>query len=75
MSSIISIRVNEAEADILKKAAHFYGCSISSLLKRLAIEKIEDDFDLAMIKEYEEAKKRGNIEYRPIEELFEELEI
>lgn len=75
MSSIVSVRMNKKEADILQQAASFYGCAVSSLLKKLALEKLEDDFDLVMIAKYEDAKKAGTVETKPIETLFNELNI
>lgn len=38
MSSVVSVRMNDSEAEILNNAAAFYGCAVSSLLKKLAIE-------------------------------------
>lgn len=73
MSSVVSVRMNKNEAEILTNAAAFYGCAVSSLLKKLAIEKLEDDFDLALIQEYEENKRKGRVQTKPIEDLFDEL--
>ena len=75
MSSVISVRINEKEAEILNQAAAIYGCAVSSLLKRLALEKLEDEYDMQVIKKYEEEKRRGNVKTYPIEELFEELDV
>ena len=44
MSSVISVRINEKESEILNQAAAIYGCAVSSLLKRLALEKLEDEY-------------------------------
>lgn len=73
MSSVVSVRMNDNEAEILNNAAAFYGCAVSSLLKKLAIEKLEDEYDLSIIRDYEEDKKRGLVKTKPIEELFDEL--
>lgn len=53
MSSIVSVRINKGEEEILNQAAALYGCGVSSLLKRLALEMLEDDFDLSVVKAYE----------------------
>lgn len=50
MSSVISVRINEKESEILNQAAAIYGCAVSSLLKRLALEKLEDEYDMQVIK-------------------------
>ena len=75
MSSVISVRINEKESEILNQAAAIYGCAVSSLLKRLAFEKLEDEYDMQVIKKYEEEKRRGKVKTYPIEELFEELDV
>jgi len=75
MSSVISVRINEKEAEILNQAAAIYGCAVSSLLKRLALEKLEDEYDMQVIKKYEEEKRKGKVKIYPIEELFEELDV
>ncbi len=75
MSSIVSVRINKGEEEILNQAAALYGCGVSSLLKRLALEKLEDDFDLSVVKAYEKEKKAGKLKTYPIETLFKELDI
>ncbi len=42
MSAIISVRVSDSEQELLNKAAAIYGCGVSSLMKRLVFEKLED---------------------------------
>ena len=75
MSSVISVRINEKEAEILNQAAAIYGCAVSSLLKRLALEKLEDEYDMQVIKKYEEERRKGKVKIYPIKELFEELDV
>ena len=75
MSSVISVRINEKESEILNQAAAIYGCAVSSLLKRLALEKLEDEYDMQVIKKYEEEKRKGKVKTYPIKELFEELDV
>ncbi|MGI6075239.1 MAG: type II toxin-antitoxin system RelB family antitoxin [Pyramidobacter sp.] len=70
MSSIISVRVNEDEAKLFQRAASLYGCGVSSLLKKFAIERLEDEFDLAAVKEYERDKQAGTLETEPAEDYF-----
>lgn len=73
MSTVVSVRMNENEAVLLNKAAAFYGCGVSSLLKKLAIAKLEDEYDLAIIREYEAERQKGTVKTRPAEEFFSEL--
>ena len=36
---------------------------------------LEDEYDMQVIKKYEEEKRRGKVKTYPIEELFEELDV
>ena len=71
--SIISVRVNDDEMAILKEASKLYDCGMSSMIKRLTFEKLEDEFDMKIISDYESAKAKGTLETRPIEVLCKEL--
>lgn len=75
MSNIISVRVNETEKEILKKASTVYGCAISSLMKKLVFEKLEEEYDLRAIEEYEKEKADGTLELFDFDETVEELKI
>lgn len=75
MSSIISVRVSDSEQELLNKASALYGCGVSSLMKRLAFEKLEDEFDLSVIEEYERKKEAGSLKTRPVGELWKELDL
>lgn len=71
--SLISVRVNEAEREILEKAASIYGCGLSSMMKMLVFEKLEEEYDLKIVEDYERKKAKGEISFRPIDELWKEL--
>lgn len=73
MSSVISVRVSDAELELLNKAASIYGCEVSSLMKRLVFEKLEDEYDLHKIEKYE--GKNGTFKTRPASELWVELDL
>lgn len=73
MSAVISVRVSDAEQELLNKASSVYGCGVSSLMKRLVFEKLEDEYDLKMIEEYERKKEEGILKTRPASELWAEL--
>ena len=73
MSAVISVRVSDAEQELLNKASSVYGCGVSSLMKRLVFEKLEDEYDLKMIEEYERKKGEGTLKTRPARELWAEL--
>ena len=72
-TSTISLRVNEEEKGVLENAAKLYGCGLSSIIKKLVFEKLEDDHDWKIVEEHEKEKANGTLETRPIEELWKEI--
>lgn len=48
----ISLRLNEVDTNLFKKYAEMNGITVSELVRRSVIERIEDEYDL---KAYEEA--------------------
>lgn len=73
MSAVISVRVNDKEKEMLKKASEVYGCAVSTLMKNLAFEKLRDEYDLQVVAEYEKQKNDGTLKTRPVDELWKEL--
>jgi len=75
MNDTVTIRFNEEEKKLFLNTAKLYNCSVSSMIKRLAIEKIEDEMDLNAIKNYEKSKKDGTLKTRSINKLWSELNL
>ena len=73
MSSVISVRVNDREKEMLKKAALVHGCATSSLMKKIVFEKLEDEYDLQVIAEYEMNKADGTLEVFDFDDVVKEL--
>lgn len=48
----ITMRVNEKERELIKQFAELNGLNVSEYIRKVVMEKIEDEFD---IKAYEEA--------------------
>ena len=71
--SVISIRLNEEEKSILNELSKVYDTSISSMIKKLAFEKLEDNFDLELVTRYE--KQNQIFELSDIEELSHQVGI
>ena len=44
--STLTIRLNEEEKTIFQNVAELYGGKLSTTIKRLALEKLEDEYDL-----------------------------
>ncbi|MBQ1238918.1 MAG: CopG family transcriptional regulator [Ruminococcus sp.] len=70
----ISLRLNTADSELVKAYAEMNGISVSELLRRSVMERIEDEFDL---KAYEEAmaEYRKNPVTYSLEEVIEELDL
>lgn len=60
--STITIRLNSEEQNTFNEYAKLHGIPLSTLFKQSLEERIEDEFDMKMIKEYEEDVKNGNVE-------------
>ena len=73
--SVISIRMNDEEKQVLEEAARFYHCNLSTLIKRLTFEKLEDEYDMKVAEEYIKEKEAGTLETRPVQELCKETGI
>lgn len=68
----ISLRLNEQDTELIKRYAEFNKVSVSELIRRVVLEKIEDEYDL---KEYEKAlaEYRNNPTIYTLDEVEAEL--
>lgn len=73
MADTVTIRLNKQERVLFENSAKLYNCSTSAMIKKFAIEKLEDEIDYRAIKKFEEDSKDGKIKLRPIEELWKEM--
>ena len=74
MSLKINVRFNENEINALKKIADTHGVGLSTMIKTLALEKLSDDYDIKVIKEYEESKKNKKIELVDHDDAWKEID-
>lgn len=70
-----SIRLTDQERDLADSYARLHSMTLSEAFKTALFEKIEDEYDIAVFDEayaeYEESGKKS----RPIEDLWEELDL
>ncbi len=71
--STISLRVPEEELNIFKTYAKHNNVTLSEIIRTTLIERIEDEYDLAVFEKYETERQSGTLKTRPINELWEEL--
>ena len=70
-----SIRLSEEERNLASSYAKMHSMSVGEAFKRALFEKIEDEYDIAVAEEaYREYLESGE-ESRPIEELWQELDL
>ena len=71
----LSIRLTEEERKLVDSYAKIHSISVGEAFKKALFEKIEEEFDIAVADEaYNEYVKSGK-KSRPIEELWDELEL
>lgn len=73
--SVISVRFNSEEENVIKNYAKSKGFSISQLIKETLMEKIEEEYDLEVCKEYLKAKEEGTLVTIPFEEAIKEWDL
>ena len=70
-----SIRLTEQEKKIADSYARLHSMSLGEAFKQALFEKIEEEYDIAIFEEaYSDYQKDGQ-KSRPIEELWQELDI
>ena len=70
-----SIRLTEQEKNIANSYARLHSISLGEAFKQALFEKIEDEYDIAVYEEaYKEYQNRGK-KSRPINELWQELDL
>ncbi|WP_338950322.1 type II toxin-antitoxin system RelB family antitoxin [Fusobacterium nucleatum] len=73
--SVVSIRFNDDEEEILKNYVKSKGLNLSQYIKNLIFEKIEEEYDLKSVQEYLKAKSEGTLNLIPFEEAIKEWDI
>jgi hypothetical protein len=69
----VSLRVSVEEKAWMESYAKVQGISLSDAIKAAFFEKLEDEYDLKIIREYEAEKAKGNMEYYTHAEMKERL--
>jgi len=69
----VSLRVTEEEKNWMEGYAKVKGISLSEALKEAFFDKLDDEYDLKAIREYEEEKSKGSIKYYSLDEVKQRL--
>lgn len=68
--AVFTMRIPDGQLEAMKRFAEFHGKPLAEMLRDLMIEKMEDEYDLKVIEEYEQ---RANAETYTLEEVAQEL--
>lgn len=69
----ISLRLSEEEKKLMENYANWLGVSLSEAIKAVFFEKLEEEYDLRIIAEYEAAEKEGKIAYKTFTQVVNDL--
>ena len=73
--SVVSIRFNDEEEEIVKNYVKSKGTNLSQYIKNIIFEKIEEEYDLKLVQEYLKEKSEGTLNLKPFEEAVKEWEL
>ena len=73
--SVVSIRFNDEEEEIVKNYVKSKGTDLSQYIKNIIFEKIEEEYDLKLVQEYLKAKSEETLNLIPFEEAVKEWDI
>ena len=73
--SVVSIRFNDDEEEILKNYVKSKGLNLSQYIKNTIFEKIEEEYDLKSVQKYLKAKSEGTLNLIPFEEAIKEWDL
>lgn len=70
----ISLRLNEADADVIRKYAEMHSLSVSDLIRQTVMERIENELDLTAYNKAMDAYRSNPVTYS-LDEVEKELGI
>ena len=70
---MLSLRLEKEDEQLIRDYARFYGMTVSEFLRKAAIERIEDEYDLNALQEYERKKQNGELELYSHDEAWSKL--
>lgn len=73
--TLINIRFNKEQLKVINELQKVYNMPVSTMLKQIIFEKIEDDFDISVANEAYKEYVDSGYQSRPIEELWKELNL
>jgi hypothetical protein len=71
----VTMRVTEDEKKWMENYAQVLGVNLSDAIKNTFFEKLEDEYDLKIVREHEKRKAEGLVKYYSLTEAKKELGI
>ena len=72
MGSTVTIRLNDEEKRIFMEYSKMYKGGLSTMIKQLALEKLQEEYDLQLAAEFERRLTDGTVTVRPYDRLRQE---
>ena len=69
----ISLRVTDKEKKTMENYANFHGITLSDAIKDVFFQKLEDEYDLKTIAEFEIAEKHNEVGYKTFDQVIDDL--
>ena len=74
MGKVLNLHFTDGELKALEAISPLYASGLSSAtLKNLMYDRLEDEYDMEIIREYEKELKNGTLETTPFSEILEGL--
>ena len=73
--SIVHMRFHDIETKVLQSRSRVYRCIIPNMIKQIVFEKLEEEYDLKFIDDYEKRKKEDTIKLKNHKEIWKELNL
>ena len=75
MMTTVTLRLNKEEQSIFEEVVDLYGGKLSTAIKQLALDKIQEEYDLQLIRDFEEREKNNEVEFITFDDFRKELNL
>ncbi|MBQ3428327.1 MAG: hypothetical protein IJH28_00975 [Mogibacterium sp.] len=70
---MLSLRLSNEDERLIRNYARYNQLTVSEFLRMAALERIENEYDLQALKEYEERKAAGEVKFYNHDEVWGDL--
>ena len=70
---MLSLRLSNEDERLIRNYARYNQLTVSEFLRMAALERIENEYDLQALKEYEERKANGEVKLYSHDEVWGDL--